>query len=80
MIEYERGWGSKPDGYLIFDSEERRAAYIANEYKDRTGAAPDYYVRYEPQPEVELLPESQGKFRAEGFFYVDNLISRPKVA
>lgn len=76
MVEYERGWGSKPDGYLIFKSAAIRDAYIAKEYAGRSsaGAAPDYYVNYNVKPTIQLLPESVHKFNAEGYFYVDKLI------
>jgi hypothetical protein len=46
-IEYERGWGSKPDGYLAFASEEQAHAYRDEQYKDRTNKVPDYYENYE---------------------------------
>jgi hypothetical protein len=46
MTEYERGWGQRPDGFLAFVDEECAKAWVADTTKDRTGPAPDIYVRY----------------------------------
>lgn len=49
ITEYERGWGSRPDGYLFFLSEEDRAWFLNHdrEEKDQTGdEVPDWYLSY----------------------------------
>ena len=76
MIEYKRGWGSKPDGYLIFRTSEARAAYIAKKYADRDPRqVPDYYVNYELVAPVELSEATEKKWNEKGteFIYVDEL-------
>ena len=73
MIEYERGWGSKLDGYLAFPNEEAGKSYIAEQTKDRVGPAPDYYVNYEV---VGYKPASNAKIAEvlkAGRTYVDKL-------
>ncbi len=50
ITEYERGWGSRPDGHLFFLSEEDRVWFLMydREEKDRTGdVVPDWYLLYE---------------------------------
>lgn len=45
--EYERGWGSRPDGYVIFASEEQATRFISEDIAGRTkNSVPDYYVDY----------------------------------
>ena len=49
ITEFERGWGSRPDGYLFFLSEEDRAWFLEHdrEEKDQTGdEVPDWYLSY----------------------------------
>lgn len=45
--------GPRPDGYLIFASQEDAKMFIKDAYADRTGLAPDYYVNYD---EVGWMP------------------------
>ena len=47
IIERERGWGPRSDGYLAFISDKDAIAFIQRQYADRSGPAPDYYVSYE---------------------------------
>jgi hypothetical protein len=48
ITEYERGWGSKNDGYLLFVDEAEAQAFIAEKYALREdGPAPEYYVNYD---------------------------------
>lgn len=46
ITEYERGWGQRPEGYLVFLNEAAADNYIADEYKSRQGPAPDVYWNY----------------------------------
>lgn len=49
ITEYERGWGSRPDGYMFFLSEEDRAWFLKHdqEEKNQTGdVVPDWYLSY----------------------------------
>lgn len=46
MVEYERGWGSKLDETLYFNSKEEAQNY-ANTYNaenNKEAVAPDYYI------------------------------------
>jgi hypothetical protein len=48
--EYERGWGSRPDGHMLFLSEEDRAWFLKHdrEEKDQSGdVVPDWYLAYD---------------------------------
>jgi hypothetical protein len=47
IIEYERGWGQRPEGYLAFLNESSADNYIADEYKGRTSEAPSVYLNYQ---------------------------------
>lgn len=43
--EYERGWGSRPDGFTDFDSfEEAEKAMIAFNARNTEATAPDWYM------------------------------------
>lgn len=43
--EYERGWGSRLDDTLYFDTKEEAEAYCKDFNKDNTAAvAPDWYM------------------------------------
>lgn len=61
--EYERGWGSKPDGYSRFLTKEAALAMIqrnheANEAGRKPGQmAPDYYVKASDPWLVEVTEE-----------------------
>jgi hypothetical protein len=48
MVEHERGWGQRPDGWLVFHTEDWAAAYIKRMTADRVGPAPDEYTSYHP--------------------------------
>lgn len=47
--EMERGWGQRPEGYLLFQTEKEADAFICEETKDRNarGPVPDCYDLYE---------------------------------
>lgn len=50
ITEYERGWGSRPDGHMFFLSEEDRAWFLKHdqEEKDQSGnVVPDWYLAYD---------------------------------
>lgn len=72
-IEYERGWGSKPDGYLAFLSKKSADDFIKTQTKDRNGPAPDYYVNYEHVGEKPCSLDFQLAVMASkyGFLYAD---------
>jgi hypothetical protein len=46
--EYERGWGSRPDGYIAFKSKAEADAYITGYNKEYNSAAhaPDCYTTF----------------------------------
>ena len=47
-IEYERGWGQRPDGYVAFKTEEAARLFIVNYDKQHNNLfyAPDEYTKY----------------------------------
>lgn len=53
--EYERGWGSKPDGIICFASEKHADEFIAEEHANRTDTVPDCYNTYEKIGYKEVL-------------------------
>lgn len=47
-VEYERGWGSKVDGYIGFETKDAALDYQKGKYANRDrNSVPDYYVNYE---------------------------------
>jgi len=46
FTEYERGWGSKPDGQIYFDNEQeaREFADKYNREHNNESVVPDYYI------------------------------------
>lgn len=47
--EYERGWGSRPDGHVIFKTEADADKFLAKVAADRRNVtvAPDEYTNYD---------------------------------
>jgi hypothetical protein len=64
-IEHERGWGSKPDGFVAFASKElalkANQARIAPRLKETF--VPDYYVNWEDLRERPVTPEVAERIR-----------------
>lgn len=73
MTEYERGWGQRPDGFLVFPTQEAAKAYVDNETKDRTGPVPDEYVRYDLIGYKPVSAAIMRKLELNGRTYVDKL-------
>jgi hypothetical protein len=75
MTEYERGWGSRPDGNLAFVSEDAAKKYVQKQTADRTGPAPDEYVAYDLVGYRECTPAFFQKLKdnSRGFQYFDRL-------
>jgi len=48
ITEYERGWGCRPEGYFIFDTEETATKYIKSILAKRGTKVPDCYDDYNP--------------------------------
>lgn len=50
--EYEREWGQRPDGYLIFQTAEDLSKFEADDLRAKraTTETPGYYVAYQRQP------------------------------
>ena len=45
LIEYERGWGSKVDGFIYFDNETEAREYVKNfNAKNTEKVVPDWYM------------------------------------
>lgn len=50
--EYERGWGQRPDGYLIFQTEEDLSKFLEDDAREKraTTETPAYYSAYHRLP------------------------------
>lgn len=75
MVEYERGWGSRPDGYLVFANEDSAKAYIIKQNEGRSMLdVPDYYIQYELIGEAPCSLDFQLALVASelGFLAVDD--------
>ena len=46
VTEYERGWGSRPEGFLVFETIEDRAKFIQDMNAEKQDVVPDYYWDY----------------------------------
>lgn len=76
MIESERGWGQRPDGYLAFRSEQNAINHIRGVTKDRTGPAPEVYTIYNPIGYKECSQSFLDKLLAkgeDGRVYIDRM-------
>ena len=74
MVEHERNWGSRPDGFAAFANEAAAEVYIKERTSHRIGRAPDNYIEYE---KVGLWPTSFQNLdlisaAPNGFIYIDN--------
>ena len=50
ITEYERGWGSRPDGHMFFLSEEDRAWFLKHDQEEKDQSCdvvPDWYLAYQ---------------------------------
>lgn len=76
MTEHERGWGQRPDGYLVFGTEADGKAYVIKEISSRISpVAPDIYVSYDVVGYKQCAPsiiEAIAKSERQ-FIYVDHL-------
>lgn len=47
-VEHEQGWGSRPDGYLVFKNKKDQLDFLNNDYREKNSNsyAPSYYVNY----------------------------------
>lgn len=46
ITEVERGWGQRPDGYFLFETEEHAKAFIAADDATRAAIVPNVYCDY----------------------------------
>lgn len=54
-MEYERGWGSRPDGCSLHLSEMDRAAYIKSYWGRMPESAPDEYSKEAGDPYLVVV-------------------------
>ena len=75
MIESERGYGQRPDGYLLFRTENAASLYVKEETKGYTGPAPDVYVRYNMLGYKEACQAIMDRFSSpkRNMLYIDRL-------
>lgn len=65
--EYERGWGSRPDGYLILANEKDADAFLEAECLERLKAktVPDDFTNWDKVGYKVIGPNTKGQI-AEG--------------
>lgn len=53
-FEYERGWGSRPDGITLHSSRQKRDAYVEhyNKTYNNKKVVPDCYTRASDTPQL----------------------------
>lgn len=61
ITEYERGWGSRHDGYLLFLSEDDRIKFLRNDAQEKrkNSQVPDYYLAFTSIPTRPLLKDTE---------------------
>ena len=70
MTEHERGWGSKPDGSLLFDNEAAADYFLKEEYAGRDARnVPDYYISYSKSGWVPITKEQNDLIAVKGHIY-----------
>lgn len=47
ITEHEKGWGTRPDGYMCFLNKEAAEVWINEEYSKRSSTVPDSYDSYD---------------------------------
>jgi hypothetical protein len=72
IVEYERGWGSKPDGYVCFLTQEAAEAYRSKQYAGRSNDVPDYYVNYNDVGWLQIQPSAAEQLVEKGVLYMDD--------
>jgi len=46
VTEFERGWGSRPEGFLVFETEQDRTQFLKDMNAQKGYVVPDYYWDY----------------------------------
>lgn len=64
IVEFERGWGSRRDGYILFPSESLAKEYVHKQTANRVGPAPNWYLSYEMVGYKEATQETINIFDA----------------
>ena len=59
-IEYELGWGNRPDGFMISESKEAMLAHI--EVSNKMGSY-EYFWRYDSPSEITCDDETYEKIK-----------------
>jgi hypothetical protein len=78
-IEYECGWGHRPDGFFGFADESMADTWIAEKYKSRTGPTPYIYTNYE---KIGFKPADSffcQRIKLNGYVYFDRLHDLTKI-
>jgi hypothetical protein len=74
VVEHERGWGIRPDGYMCFPDAETGNKWVREKYENRNiNSVPDCYDTYENgrwEPVHETLHD---KVIAEGHIWIRSL-------
>lgn len=67
FTEFERGWGSRPDGYILFKAKAAAEAYYEEHWSSYpAGPAPDYYIHAERPRLVEFTAAETAKLGDRG--------------
>lgn len=61
ITEYERGWGSRHDGYLLFLSDADRIKFLQHDAQEKRkeSVVPDYYLAYTSIATRPLLKDTE---------------------
>lgn len=74
VIEHERGWGCRPDGYMLFLDKQPAEDWVKEHYSNRdTGAVPNYYENYEDGRWHPVHESLFDKIKADGHGWVKDL-------
>lgn len=66
MVESERGYGQRPDGFLVFHTEQVAKEYVQRMTAGRRGPAPDTYTMYNTIGYRECISSIAEKMRTTG--------------
>ena len=62
FTEFERGWGSRPDGYALFKTKEAAQAHFDHHWESYPdGPVPDYYIHASEPRLVEFTAAEAAK-------------------
>lgn len=67
--EYERGWGSRPDGHTLHVSKELAEKFVEDYWAKMPDDVPDEYSSPSPVFHVDVDQETMDRLSVEGSFW-----------